>query len=79
LLELHRADIAQRLMPPLPVVEDLDVIEDRRSGLFLGDEVAVVHEFVLEVAEEALRHRVVVGVALGTDAELKGTDLFSVY
>src|SRR2546427_762715 len=33
-----------------------------------GDDVAVVHEFVLEGAEEALRDRVVVGVALGTHA-----------
>src|SRR3989442_7465034 len=55
-------------MNAFPVVEQLDVIEDRRSGVLACGEVAVVDEFVLEAGEEALRHRVVIRALPATHA-----------
>src|SRR2546425_10818565 len=67
-LNLLRRAIAERLMNAFPVVEQLDVIEDRRSGMVACGEVAVVDEFVLEAGEEALRDRVVIRALPATHA-----------
>ena len=42
-------------MQPLPVVDELDVIEQRRPGLLAASKVAVMHQLILEVREETLR------------------------
>jgi len=48
------------------VVEGLDVVEDRRPGLDPGGPRVVMDQLVLQSAEEALDHRVVVTPALPT-------------
>src|SRR3989442_4846164 len=79
-LNLLRRAIAERLVKAFPVVEQLDVIEDRRSGVVSCGEVAVADEFVLEAGEEALRHRDVIRALpanhAGSDAA--GTQLLTV-
>ena len=50
-------------MPPLAVVEDLDVLGDFPNCLFPGFVTPVMHEFILERAPEALHRGVVVAVA----------------
>ena len=61
-------------MGSLPVIEHLDVIEDARSGFFPGGEPVMVNQLVLEIAEEAFDHGVVVAVAFATHANF-GADL----
>ena len=51
--ELHRTDIAESLMQPLPIIEHLDELEDVRPGLIAGVIVAIMHELILQRAEEA--------------------------
>ena len=46
-------------MNTFAVVEQFDVIEDRRPGLVTGVKVAVMNEFILQGREETLSHRVV--------------------
>src|SRR5438093_13289249 len=79
-LNLLWCAIAERLVNAFPVVEQLDVIEDRRSGVVACGKVAVVAEFVLEAGEEALRHRVVIRALRATHAGLDaaGTQLLSI-
>src|SRR5713226_1437274 len=55
-------------MQPLAIVEDLDVLEDRRPRLFAGVEGVMMDELVLERAEEALGARIVEAVALAGHA-----------
>jgi len=50
------------------VVEQLDVIKYCRARIFLGSEVAMVHQFVLQIAEEAFCHGIIVSVALAAHA-----------
>jgi len=50
-------------MNPCAIVEQLDVFKDRPSRLIPCLEVLVVDDFVLQRAEEALHHGVVVAVA----------------
>lgn len=50
--ELHRADIAQRLMQPLPIREHLDELEHLRAG-FLPQVVSpVMNQLVLSVLKK---------------------------
>ena len=49
-------------------IEDLDVFQDGSFGLFLGDEVVDMEEFVLQRTEEAFRAAGVVAVAFGGQA-----------
>jgi hypothetical protein len=44
----RRGEIAKPRMPPLAVVEDLDVLGDLADGLGAGVVMAVAHQFVLE-------------------------------
>ena len=46
-------------MPPRPVVESRDVVEDRRPGVFARPVRVLVHELGLERVEEAFGDRVV--------------------
>jgi len=55
-------------MNTFPVVEQLDLIEDRHPGVVPADEVAVMHQLVLQVGEESLGHRVVIGALLAVQA-----------
>lgn len=66
--DLGRRAIAQCLMQPLPVVEDLDEVEDRGPRLLVSGEGAMVREVILERGEEALCHGVVETVAFSTHA-----------
>ena len=50
-------------MPPLTVVEDLDVLSDGRLGLGAGQIAAMVNEFVFQAAPEALHRSVVVAIS----------------
>jgi len=62
-------------VPPLPVVEDLDVLENRRPSLLVRGEVGLVDPLHLQAAEETLRHVVVPAVALATHAALDASGL----
>src|SRR2546425_13320603 len=79
-LNLLRRAIAELLMNAFPVIEELDVIEDRLSGGLACGKVAVVDEFVLEAGEEALRPRVVIRTLPATHAgsDAAGTQLLPV-
>ncbi len=59
LLEINRAEIAQRRMPPLPVVEDLQVLEDLGTYLVTSRPRGLVDQFHSQRREEALRHGIV--------------------
>ena len=74
-LKVHWTDVAQRPVPPLPVVEDLDGLENRRPGLPVRGEVGLVDPLHLQAAEDALRHGVVPAVALATHAALDASGL----
>jgi hypothetical protein len=47
-------------MPPLTVVEDLDVLEERGAGLVLGPKGLAGQELALQGGEEAFGHRIVI-------------------
>ena len=59
LLELRRAEVAQRRVDPGPVVDDLDVLEQIQRGLLARGVGARVHAFRLHDAHERLHGRVV--------------------
>ena len=61
-------------MRSLPVIEHFDVVEDSRTGFFSRGKSLVVNEFILEIAEEALDHGIVVAIAFAAHADL-GADL----
>lgn len=61
-------DVVQRLMQPLPVIEHLDVIKDRCPGFIAGPEGSMPGQFVLQVAEEAFHHRVIIRITLAAHA-----------
>jgi hypothetical protein len=67
-LEGQRTEEPERRMAPLPIVEDLDVLEDRAPRRGARGPARVVDELDLERGEEALRHRVVPAVAPPTHA-----------
>ena len=48
-------------MNAVAIIEAFDVIEDRQFCLISRSEVMVMHPFILQVGEEALGHRIVVG------------------
>lgn len=48
------------------VVEDLDVVEDRRAGFAVGAEAVVIDQLVFEAAPEGFDEGIVVAVALAT-------------
>src|SRR5947209_2928503 len=50
-------------MPPLTIVEDLDVLEDVAPGLIAGLIVTMMDQFSLQAVEEALHGGVVPAVA----------------
>ena len=54
----------------VPVVEDLDVVEDVGSDLGLGGEDVFAHRRGLAAAEERFHGRVVVAVALAAHARV---------
>ena len=55
--KLHRADIAQGLMQPLPIVEHLDEFKDLGLRFFPRVIVPLMHQLILKRTEEALRPR----------------------
>src|SRR5262249_36131455 len=59
---LRRGNVPQRRVPPLAVVEDLDVLHDRRPGLRPGGEAGVMDQPLLQRGEEALHGSVVPAV-----------------
>src|SRR5438093_4760312 len=66
--KLFGADIAKRLMQPLPIIKHLDELKDLHTG-FLGRAVVpIMHQLIFQRAEETLDHRVVVAVTLAAHA-----------
>lgn len=61
-------------MGSLPVIERFDVVEDSRAGFLSRGKSLVMDEFILEIAEEALDHGIVVAIAFTAHADL-GADL----
>ena len=57
-------------MGSLPVIEHFDVVEDLRAGFFSRGKSLVMDEFILEIAEEALDHGIVVAIAFTAHADL---------
>lgn len=55
-------------MNAVSIIEQLNVTEDRRSGFLSGSEIEMMRKLVLQVGEETLGHRIVVGGALITHA-----------
>ena len=53
-------------MPPVPVIEDLDVLRDLTLGLLSRVVVPVVHQLILQCAPETLHRSVVIAVTLPT-------------
>src|SRR3569833_952678 len=66
LFVLRRTEVVERRMTALPVVEDLDVIEERLLGVAERGE--VIAELELERREPALHRCVVEAVATATHA-----------
>src|SRR5437868_15361946 len=66
--EGDRAEITERRVPSLPVVEDLHVLEDCRACLCAGRPVATRDEFPFQCREEALGDGVVPAVAASAHA-----------
>src|SRR3954465_13897152 len=65
---LRRRDVPQRGVPPLGVVEDFNVLHDRRPRLRPRGEVRAVHQPLFESGEEALHGRVTPAVPLPAHA-----------
>jgi hypothetical protein len=61
-LELSRREITKRGVPPLTVVEGLDVVEDGALQLTAGRPGAAADELLLQGGEERLRDGVVKAV-----------------
>ena len=59
-LHLIRGSITHSLMNAIAIIKALDVIEDCQPRILSGHEVMVMHPFILQVGEEALRHRIIV-------------------
>ena len=66
---LRRGHVPQRGVPTPRVVEDLDVLHDRRPGLRSCGEVRPVDQLLLQGGEEALQGGVVPALANLPDAE----------
>lgn len=67
-LERQRTEIAQALMESLAIVEPFDERKDFPARLVPRVIRLVMDQFILEGAEEALRHRIVVPVAFPAHA-----------
>lgn len=58
-------------MDPLPVIEDLDLVEDFTPCLFSSFERSAVGQFVLEAAEKTLRSGIVPRALLAAHAGIE--------
>src|SRR5690242_17587369 len=68
--EVSRREVTQRRVKSPAVVEDLDVLLQRSTRLRARPPSCVMHELLLERAEETLDDRVVPAVAATTHARL---------
>ena len=68
-IDFGRRAVAKRRVQPLSVVEDLDVVVQRSTSFLDRGPARAVREFLLQGAEEALDHRVVVAVAATAHAD----------
>src|SRR5262249_14019760 len=59
-LKRRRRLVAERRMPTLPVIEDREVVEERRARLQIGAEGAPGQQGALQGRKEALRQGIVV-------------------
>ena len=64
--ELHRRLVAEGRMLPLPVVEDLDVLEAGSLHVGMSGIADPMHPLVFEAVEPALRRRVIPTISLST-------------
>lgn len=65
---LHGADVAERLMQPLPVVEHFDELKDLHLGFVAAVVVPLMDQFILQRAKEAFDDGIVVTVPLTAHA-----------
>src|SRR5438270_12438649 len=65
---LRRGDVPQRRVPALAIVEDLDVLDDRRTGLRSGGEVGVMDQLLLQRGKKALHGGIIPAVAAAAHA-----------
>ena len=70
LLVLGRGQVAQRRVPPLVVVEHLDVLEDAGLGFGPGLVVLMVRQFLFEAGKKALHWCVVPALTHAAHAAL---------
>src|SRR3954452_19768507 len=63
-LELGRAEIAQGRVPPLAIVENLNVLENVSPGFVAGQVVAMIDQLGFQCVEEAFHRRVIPAVSL---------------
>ena len=52
--------------PPLPVIEDLDILRDLAVSLLTGLVATMMHQLILQRSSETLHRRVVITVTLPT-------------
>jgi len=67
-LKLHRTDVTEGLMQPLPIVEDLDELKHVRLDFLSRVILPLMHQLILERTEETLHGRIVVAVPLAAHA-----------
>src|ERR1700723_873002 len=67
-LEFVRAQVAESRVSPLPVVEQLDVFEERAAGLLARAPLSLVDQLDFERGKEAFRHRIVPAVSTAAHA-----------
>ncbi len=64
--QMPRRAVSEPGVPPLPVIEALDVLGDLVPSLLTGLDAPVMHQFVLQGPPETLHRRIVVAVAAPT-------------
>ena len=67
-LKLHRTDVAEGLMQPLPIVEHLDELKHLRLGFLSRLILPLMDQLILECTEETLHDRIVVTVPFAAHA-----------
>jgi hypothetical protein len=75
-LELVRREIPDRGVSPLGVIPRLDPGEDRRLRLGRCLEARSIQQLALERGEEALGHRVVIGIADAAHRRSKASEVY---
>src|SRR5438105_9812559 len=67
-LERFGAQVTQRRVTPLAIVEDLDPFEHRQAGLGRAGPALLMQQLPLERSKKTLHHRIVITVAAAAHA-----------